>query len=421
MKDYLLSNLSQLPNIAQASRLCCHDDEKHKRDACAISVFLFFLYGICRRLRRLSYIIFLSLIPAIASSQVIVASGIVRDENNQPLVNCHITVKNTNLGTVTNAQGQFKLKIPEGSCETNLLVSYVGYHTQSVKLNCRHSSDIAVRLKDKIHQLQEIIVNALSPSQIVIEAIGNLEKNHQVDSVIYTMFSRITETKDSLPVLMEELVFDLFQEKRTKPTFYIEKIRVKGFNKLGKNRLMDNRLIDIHVIESHIMLRYLPSFLKKSKMKRYNYQLIDEVIQDEGQYYVISVTSLKKNYPDSGIIRIHKKNYGISYLEERFFDEHWRDMSHLNSVHRSYYKQNGNKWYFVHGTRSYDEVLKDKNITINHKQVTVATDRVHALPDAERQEMGLMTKMLEDFTRSYDDEFWENYNFIPLENRFKDN
>ena len=409
------------PQRPQGTKNFAENVVQQPRDTCAISVFSSLFQPAGKQLLKLLHMIFLSLSSTTVSSQMIVASGIVQDENNKPIANCHIAVKDTNLGTVTNGQGLFTLKIPKDHCNITLLVSYVGYHTQTVRLKCQDKSNIVVRLNDKIHQLKEVKVNARSPSQIVLQAILNLEKNYQVDSVTYTLFSRITDTVDALPVLIKEFVLDLYHGKKTIPAFYIEKIRVKGFNKLGEKRLQDSRLTDVYVTGSHIMLRYLPSFLKKSKMKRYRYTLADDVIIDDDHYYVIMINSTKKNYPDKGTIRINKKNYGISYLEQQYAAEHWDDMSHLNFIQKSHYKQVDGKWYFVHGTRSYDELLKEQNITIKHHQVTVATDRVQALPLAERPKMGVMVKMLKDFTGSYDDKFWEHYNFIPSESRFKDN
>ena len=410
-----------LANRGQGFHLCLHAVRRTRPDISIINLFLPFIYGINRLRGILLPIIFLSMVPELALSQMILASGLVLDENNNPVVNCHISVENTNLGTVTNGQGEFKLKIPKGPCKGILLVSYVGYQTQSVKLNCRDRPNMVIGLKHKLHQLQEVTVSALSASQIVLQAILNIEKNYQIDSVTYTLFSRITEIVDTSPVLMEEFVFDLFHGKKTNPEFYIKKIRAKGFSKLGEKRLDDNRLTDMYITGGHMMLRYLPPFLKKSKMKRYNYEVTDELVINGDQYYAISATPLKKNEASHGKIRVHKKNYGISYLEQRFPGEYWHDMGHLNYVHVSHYKQEGDKWYFLHGTRSYYEMLKEQNITINHHQVTVATDRSDAIPNSKKQETKGMVKMLKHFTGSYDDEFWGSYNFIPVERNFKDN
>ena len=156
-------------------------------------------------------------------------------------------------------------------------------------------------------------------------------------------------------------------------------------------------------------------------MKRYHYTQKPDIVVDDDRYYVIIVNSTKNNYPDKGILWINQKNYGIRYLEIEYPEEHWQDISHLDYKLISHYKQMGDKWYFVHGTRSYNELLKDKKITINHQHITVATDRGHTLPAADRPKMGVMIQFLNDHSGSYNDEFWEQHNFIPLDARFRDN
>src|SRR5436189_188629 len=55
-------------------------------------------------------------------------SGKISDEAGQPLPGANVLVKGTTIGTTTDANGEYKLAIPEGS---NVLVfSFIGYKTQ---------------------------------------------------------------------------------------------------------------------------------------------------------------------------------------------------------------------------------------------------------------------------------------------------
>lgn len=55
--------------------------------------------------------------------------GTVLDENGEPVIGATVTVKGTNLVTVTDIDGRFELKVPNGSI---LSVSYLGYTTAEV-------------------------------------------------------------------------------------------------------------------------------------------------------------------------------------------------------------------------------------------------------------------------------------------------
>ena len=52
-------------------------------------------------------------------------SGIITDENNEPLPYVNIYVKSTTTGTTTNFDGEYFLKLEDGSYE--IIFQYVGY------------------------------------------------------------------------------------------------------------------------------------------------------------------------------------------------------------------------------------------------------------------------------------------------------
>lgn len=59
-------------------------------------------------------------------------TGIVVDENGEPLVGVSIVIKGTTYGTVTDMDGRFNINAPIGS---TLVFSYIGYISMEVKIN----------------------------------------------------------------------------------------------------------------------------------------------------------------------------------------------------------------------------------------------------------------------------------------------
>jgi TonB-dependent starch-binding outer membrane protein SusC len=82
-------------------------------------------------------------------------TGKVLDEHGQPLQVANITIKGTSKSVVTDAQGHFELKDvdPNGV----LVVSYVGYERQEIKINGKTA--IVVSLSPSIDQLKDIVVS----------------------------------------------------------------------------------------------------------------------------------------------------------------------------------------------------------------------------------------------------------------------
>lgn len=72
--------------------------------------------------------------PSVAEAPASIVEGIVVDENDQPLIGVSILVKNATVGTITDFNGQFKLKLPT-ECAT-LVFSYVGRESKEVEQSC---------------------------------------------------------------------------------------------------------------------------------------------------------------------------------------------------------------------------------------------------------------------------------------------
>lgn len=91
------------------------------------------------------------------SIEVVIAdievSGKITDEEGLGLPGASVIIKGTTVGTVTDADGNYKLVVPEGAV---LKISYIGYASQEVAVSGR--SVINAQLVLDIEQLDEIIV-----------------------------------------------------------------------------------------------------------------------------------------------------------------------------------------------------------------------------------------------------------------------
>ena len=84
----------------------------------------------------------------------ITVTGTVSDASDEPLIGASVVVKGqTSLGTVTDFDGNFTLKVPSES--TVLVVSYVGMTTQEIKVGKQRKFKIT--LSDDT-QLEEVVV-----------------------------------------------------------------------------------------------------------------------------------------------------------------------------------------------------------------------------------------------------------------------
>lgn len=105
-------------------------------------------------IRRLTTGFFLMLLSCTVFGQEIQVSGQVKDaENGEPLPGATVTVKGTSTGTITDIDGRYGLEVAD---ESTLVISFVGYESQEVKVNGRSvvNADLSLDLKS----LEEVVV-----------------------------------------------------------------------------------------------------------------------------------------------------------------------------------------------------------------------------------------------------------------------
>jgi TonB-linked SusC/RagA family outer membrane protein len=83
-----------------------------------------------------------------------VLSGIVQDAQGVPVAGANVTVKGTTVGTITDANGNFELKVPANAA--TLSISYIGYLTKDLSIG--KQSKFKVVLTEDLQALEEVVV-----------------------------------------------------------------------------------------------------------------------------------------------------------------------------------------------------------------------------------------------------------------------
>ena len=82
-------------------------------------------------------------------------TGTIKDKNGEPLIGVSVAVRGTTIGTMTDLDGNFSIRVPEGK---TLEVTYIGYVTQTLTGN---QSSFNVVLQESDVNLDEVVVTAL--------------------------------------------------------------------------------------------------------------------------------------------------------------------------------------------------------------------------------------------------------------------
>ena len=102
--------------------------------------------------KTILYALFMLLAVIGAQAQEITVSGtVLSGSDNEPLIGASVRAVATNAGTSTDIDGNFTIKVPQGS---DLQVSYIGYEPQTLKAQ----PSMTITLKENSTSLDEIVV-----------------------------------------------------------------------------------------------------------------------------------------------------------------------------------------------------------------------------------------------------------------------
>ncbi len=100
----------------------------------------------------------LLLLPAIAFAQQKNISGKITDQNASPVAGANIAVKGSTGGTMSDAQGNFSLKVSVGA---TIEISFTGFRTQTLKIT-NETNSFNIALKEDYARLDEVVVTGLA-------------------------------------------------------------------------------------------------------------------------------------------------------------------------------------------------------------------------------------------------------------------
>ena len=86
-------------------------------------------------------------------TQVKSVTGTIIDETGEPMIGVSVLVQGTTTGTVTDLDGKFVLEVPANA---TLVISYIGYKTQNIKVGSQHA--FAIKMESDNEVLDEVVV-----------------------------------------------------------------------------------------------------------------------------------------------------------------------------------------------------------------------------------------------------------------------
>lgn len=142
---------------------------------------------------------------------------VIGSDVNKSLVFANIAIEGTNVSTISNADGEFSLKVPSNivpnMADANVLVSFLGYRTKSIPLaQFDENGNNKIELSVSVTELPGVNVEVpKDAAALVRETLKRKGENYFDDSTLMTAFYRETIKKRRKNVSLSEAVVNIYK------------------------------------------------------------------------------------------------------------------------------------------------------------------------------------------------------------------
>ena len=361
-----------------------------------------------------------------AQTLKVVSGKILNSKDNIPIPFVHIQIKGTGIGTISNRNGYFSLKIPTVHNNNKLSVSYIGYEPFESEIKSINNT-LQIKLRPIDYQIGEVVIMPNSTLLTLLEkAFKKIPKNYPDYPTSLTGFYResVKTTKNEY-AYFAEAVTDTYKNSYAKKNMPGQVKRIKSL--INEFPAINSLKIKFYggVFEANsgdIVLKR-GSYINPKNFKDYNYTL-DGITKFNGnEVYIISFDT--KNDSLNGILEgrfyLDKASLAYIYLEYHLTPKGLKKHSSSISVNRNIkmlkktinYAKLKDKWHFKH-SKSTEHFLKGSNIIWikddEYLTTKIQIDNVKPIPLGERLEYG---DIFSEKAKNYQTEdYWEEYNIL---------
>jgi hypothetical protein len=254
-------------------------------------------------------------------------SGKILDsETRDPVAFANVYLEGSSIGTVSNLDGEFILKVPLAKGEGKISISFVGYKTQELALEELNMMKNTIRLVADPIPIQEVIIKTGDPVELLRKAIARIGENYADNPEMLTGFYRETIKQNRNYVAVSEAVLDIYKSSY-KNYFDSDRIKIFKGRKSEDVKKMDTILFKLQGGPKTSLLldvvKNPSTLLSEDFFKYYNYKLNGIVNIDNRETFVIEFN--QKNNVDlplyQGKIYLDANNLAIARLDFRISDK----------------------------------------------------------------------------------------------------
>jgi hypothetical protein len=363
-------------------------------------------------------------------------SGKILDRKKEfPISYASVSVFNQPIGTITNTDGEFLLKLHPKFINDTLVVSNMGY--AQVFMPADQLLDEDLILLDPVSiRIREVKVTATTPEKLLENIRANLENNYTSYPKIMTGFYRETVRQDGKYINVSEAVIEILKAPNVN-SFRNDLVRLlKGRQSpdVQPFKWMNFKLQGgPFTITQLDLVKTMESFIDEAYQHLYEYKINRVIWYNENPVYVLEFEPLPGAdfHGFVGELFVHRETFAIVYARYGF-DRNGLKKATPVLVKRTppgvkarpsfveytvNYQRYQGKWQLATVQASIKFKIRSRRDKINSEfhsisELLVTDIQSTELKRFDRNELFGQRDIFVEMIGSYDPEFWENYNII---------
>ncbi len=355
----------------------------------------------------------------------------------KPIEYANVYLLGSSLGTVTNAEGEFVLKVPVTELSRKVGFSYLGYQNMVLQLADMKAKDNVIKMSTSAVSLDAVVIRTDDPLDLLNMAFRKIPENYKSDPEMLIGFYRETVKQNKSYVAVAEAVLDVYKSSYSS-VIDNDRVQIYKGRKSQDVKKMDTLMFKLQGgPRTSFLLDVVKNpgeLLSEDYLQNYNFRFAGFATIDGRDNYVIEFDQ-KQNVElplYKGRIYLDTKNMAFSRLEFSLSQKALVLASSdlvrkkpmdlkvdvLGADYLVNYRVLNDKWYLNHVkselTFRCNWKKKRYNSTYTTALEMAVTDRDTININKSRyKDQSKQTDIFADKVNSYKDEnYWGEYNYI---------
>lgn len=372
---------------------------------------------------------------------VYLITGTVVDESGtKALPYATIGIYEKGIGSISNYDGNFSLKVTQNSINDTLRISYLGFRDRTIPVSQAINNHLQIELTSEYVSIPEVIIRTRDPIDLLQGVLKNKRINYGSDPVLFRAFYRESVSKKDKIQVYSEAIINIYKSSYT-GTLKSDQINVFKSRKIEKLDYTDTLILKLQAgLDACLSLDGIKTsydFLDPNNFQDYDYRMTDIVNFGDEAAYVIEFTQ-KEEISDlalfSGSLYINTDNYALHSVEfeinplyiEELSSSFIRESSKGYTVkvrsakYRVDYREVNNRFYLNHvkGDLKFFTRKRRKlfgsNFNIMFEMAVTDIDSVN-VERFKKDEVAPRHTIFSETIRGYDKDFWGTDNYVQPE------